>query len=129
MVFNSTTMILSLLEAIFKQAGYDVAPTLFGVDEVVRIKEGHPDLVILDCPQGLLAKGWLLIQQIRSIPEFASLPIVLCVSSPRMGNLKTYLRIHRIVLLLKPYDVNDLLICVKQADALSERLQDPDAEN
>ena len=129
MVFNRSITILSLIASVFKQERYDVILETFGIEVAARIKATKPDLVVLDCPQGLIAKGWLIIQQLRTTPELASMPIVLCVSAERALNLRGYLWAKGVFLLLKPYDMNDLLLLVEQVLGTPEKLPDPSTES
>jgi DNA-binding response OmpR family regulator len=129
MVFNRSITVLSLIAPIFKQAGYAVTLETFGIEVAARIKATTPDLVVLDCPPGLIAKGWLIIQQIRATSELVSMPIVLCASSQKVLNLKDYLRTKGVFLLLKPYDTHDLLRLVKHTFGASDDMQDPSTES
>jgi CheY-like chemotaxis protein len=115
MLFNDSEEILTLVAHILQQEGYETAAELFGTDEVTRIKAASPDLVILDCSVGQMSKGWQLIQQLRLLPETTLIPVVFCIYTTKKEELTTYLSANRLLLLPKPYNVNDLLITVQRA--------------
>ena len=125
MVFDDSEELLVLRKGILIHAGYEASTELFGTDEVLRIKITNPDLVVLDCSVGQMAKGWQIIQILRLTPDTALLPVVFCVAAKRMDDLKGYLNRKRVVLLPKPYDSNDLLLSIERAFTFSQIPKDP----
>ena len=72
-----------------------------------------PDLVMLDCPIDDLSVGWEIMLRLRLNSETSSIPVIFCVSAKNIEDVKPYLSAKRIVLLGRPYNVNDLLLTIK----------------
>jgi CheY-like chemotaxis protein len=118
MVLNDAKEVLLLLEAVLKDAGYNVSLETFAASEpeYKRIAAMMPDLVILDCSVKSELKGWEIIEQLKLVSETALLPIIICTTyEHKMDNIETYLSTKRITVLRKPFDIADLLAAVEQA--------------
>jgi DNA-binding response OmpR family regulator len=57
-------------------AGHGAGLVTNGADALRVIKQRRPDLVVLDCNMPGLS-GVLLVQELRKIPEFATLPVLM----------------------------------------------------
>jgi CheY-like chemotaxis protein len=120
LVFHDSEESRTLIKYILTHEGYEVLTESFGNDEVPQIITVMPDLVMLDCPIDEPSTGWEIMLRLKSNPETSSVPIIFCISAKNMEDVKPYLGAKRIVLLVKPYDVNDLLLTIKEAFKLSD---------
>jgi CheY-like chemotaxis protein len=129
MFFNDSKEMLLLVEGVLHNEGYEVFLEALGSEEVEHIKALKPDLVILDSSTDQEEYGWNIISQLRMIPETAAIPVILCIMPIRRTNeIKAHLSTKRVVLLNKPYAINDLLLTIKQAFKVSEVMQDPETD-
>src|SRR5918997_1102086 len=83
LVVNDTPEILDLFEALLGE-GMGLEPILmsYAPDEMRRIVEARPDLVIVDFViGGREYEGWQLIQKLRMNPETQTIPIIACTAA------------------------------------------------
>lgn len=74
-----------LVRTVLEGTGYEVLEARDGIEALERVREHHPDLVILDLHMPRL-DGFGVIRQLRSEEEFASLPIMALTASAMMGD-------------------------------------------
>jgi CheY-like chemotaxis protein len=114
MVINDTQEILDLFRAILEdEGGYQV--TLCGMKPhmIEDIKAARPDLVISDHVFGEEKVGWQLVQRLKMDRETADIPIIVCSAAIKeLRELEGYLTEKNVGILLKPFDVDDLLALV-----------------
>jgi DNA-binding response OmpR family regulator len=129
MVFNDSREILGLLGHILKHEGYRVTLESFEAKHLQQISVIMPDLVILDCDVTQDGDCWEIAQQLRTNPETASLPLILCIfSKQNMHDAKAYLSGKQIFLLDKPYNINDLLLTINRVFKEANDTPAPDAD-
>lgn len=114
MVINDTQEILDLFRAILEdEGGYKV--TLCGMKPhmLEDIKAVKPDLVISDHVFGEEKIGWQLVQRLKMDRETAGIPIIVCSAAIKeLRELEGYLTEKNVGILLKPFDVDELLALV-----------------
>lgn len=116
LVVNDTQEILDLFRDILEDEGYDVVLSSFGFKELDDIREINPDLVILDFLFGGEPHGWQLLQKIRMTRDMKDLPIIVCTAALKMAQeLEGHLKSKNVGLVLKPFDIDDLLVEVSDA--------------
>jgi twitching motility two-component system response regulator PilH len=118
LVINDTKEILELFRDILGEGmGHDVILMSYAPDELVRIVEEKPDLVIVDFVIGdreLL--GWQLLQKMRMHPATADIPIVACTAAVRqVRDAEAYLLEQGIGVVLKPFTIAQLENAVRMA--------------
>jgi len=129
MAFNDSKELLLLVEKILSHEGYKVTLETYGVDEYQRIESARPDLVILDCDLTTEEKGWEIIETLKLTETTASIPIVFCVAyTKKWEEIRTHLSTKRVAILPRPYDMNDLLLTIKQAFKLSDVMPEAGTE-
>jgi CheY-like chemotaxis protein len=75
---------LFLFKVVFSGAGYEVIEAAHGQDALDQIEGRAPDLVVTDLMMPVM-DGGALIEQLRSRPETAGIPIVLVTANPNAG--------------------------------------------
>jgi CheY-like chemotaxis protein len=111
LVVNDTQEILDLFREILEEEGYDVVLSSYGFQEVAGIQEIDPDLAILDFIMGGEEQGWQLLQKIKMNRETRDLPIIVCTGAIRLAKeLEGHLTAKGVGLVLKPFDIDDLLV-------------------
>jgi CheY-like chemotaxis protein len=93
-----------VIRMVVERAGYDVSEARHGVAALESIGAEPPDLVIADLTMPVMS-GVELIDQIRSNPATASIPIVLL--SGGQVDAATADRVEAVV--MKPFEPDDLL--------------------
>jgi CheY-like chemotaxis protein len=111
LVINDTKEILELFRDVLEgEMGHEAVLMSFAPDELTRIVELEPELVIVDFVMGERElEGWQLIQKMRMHPATAHIPILACTAAVRqVRESEAYLLEQGIQVLLKPFTVDQL---------------------
>lgn len=109
MVFDDAQDILSLYEQILTGAGYRVNLQLHseGDVEIDLVKQIRPELIIVDLLYPQRYTGWTLIQKVRTDPQTAATPIILCTAkSGLVQQLAPQLNEKKVQVVYKPFEVD-----------------------
>ena len=114
LVVDDDASINAVICDILQSEGYTVHGCL-GIAEAYHILESvQPALIITDLWMETPDSGWQLIQQLRHMPEYANVALILCAANA------VFLREHAHELqalncgvVEKPFDVGDLLHAVE----------------
>lgn len=121
LVINDTQEILDLFRAILEESGYRVTLIASAVEEMQKITTLHPDLVILDLVFGREFLGWQTLQKMKMTRETATIPVIVCTADVRHAQeVQGYLTEKKVGLLLKPFDIDELLLLVSRQLALPD---------
>jgi twitching motility two-component system response regulator PilH len=118
LVINDTKEILELFRDVLeREMGHQVILMSFAPDELERIVEHRPDLVIVDFMIGEREmEGWQLLQKMRMHPTTADIPIVACTAAiKQVRETEAYLLEQGIEVVLKPFTIEQLEGAVKRA--------------
>jgi CheY-like chemotaxis protein len=118
LVINDTKEILELFRDVLERdMGHEVILMSFAPDELARIVEQRPDLVIVDFMIGEREmEGWQLLQKMRMHPATASLPLVACTAAVKqVRETEAYLLEQGIEVVLKPFTIDQLEGAVNRA--------------
>ncbi len=116
MVFNDSKEILELFHEILTGEGYEVILGSFGIDDLPEIERIKPDLLVLDYVVGRERSGWQLLQKLKMRRSTASIPCVVCTTAIKLAqDLEGYLASKAVSVVLKPFDIDDLLTAIKKA--------------
>ena len=123
LVINDTKEILELFRDILDgEMGHEVVLMSFAPDELSRIVEERPDLVIIDFVIGQREmEGWQLLQKLRMHPTTVGIPIVACTAAIQaVREQEAYLLEQGIEVVMKPFTIDQLEGAVSRALELSE---------
>jgi DNA-binding response OmpR family regulator len=127
MVVDDTPEILSLFEALLTAEGYRVTLHTFGPQDFSEVQRVQPDLLILDFVIGEERPGWQLLQMLKMDRATAHIPIVICSGAVRqVRELDGWLGEKGISVLLKPFDIDDLLTTTRKLLRPSAKAQAAD---
>ena len=120
LVVNDTQEILELFEEILTSMGLEVSLMSFAPRELAQVRDLDPDLVILDFVFGEReALGWQLLQKMRMDRSLEQVPVVVCTAAIKMvSELEGYLTEQGVVVVLKPFNVDQLEEAVRNALSL-----------
>ena len=115
LVIDDTIEIFELYEQLLSDEGYTVMLTAQppgAPDEVARLR---PDLIILDFLHGREPQGWRLLQALQQDPATARIPTPLIATGANreVQEHAAWLEAHRVPVLHKPFDLEELLTLVK----------------
>ena len=127
MVVNDTQEILDLFQDLLEEEGYRVSLYSFAFQDLAEVKQSKPDLVILDFIIGGEAQGWQLLQKMKMDRETMSISVIVCTAAIALvRELEGRLRDKNVGIILKPFDIDDLLLEVSRvlAEASSQGPED-----
>jgi len=110
LVVNDTQEILDLFRMILEDEGYRVTALGFAVEDLRRIIDAAPDLVILDLVFDREYVGWQTLQKMKMHRDTEKIPVLVCTAEVRKAQeIQGYLTEKGVGLLLKPFDIDDLI--------------------
>jgi len=116
MVVDDNEVILELYHTLLEEEGYQVSSFAYAPLNLELIKQLKPDLAILDLLFRNEDLGWQLIQAMKLEPITARIPIILCTADMvRVKPLQARLREKKVLVVMKPFDVNELLEAVRKS--------------
>lgn len=123
LVINDTQEILELFRDILESEGYQVTLQSFSLREVETLRQIKCDLIILDYIIGAEDDGWQTLQKLKMSSDLARTPVIICVAaSQRVKEMEGRLTEKGIMIVLKPFDIADLLGAV---EAMATRITAP----
>lgn len=117
LVVNDTEEILDLFRTILEDLGHRVTTWSFSPDDLSKVTEIGPDLVILDLMMGATElQGWALLQKMRMHPPTEDIPVIVCSAATNwVREQEGWLAANGIKVVLKPFKVTDLERAVAHA--------------
>ncbi len=116
MVVNDTQEILELFEDLLTEEGYEVVLYSYDIQDIQEVERIKPDLIILDHIMGGEAVGWQMLQKLKMKRSTAHVPVIVCTAAAKaVHEMEGYLKSKGVGLVLKPFDIDDLLTAVKRA--------------
>lgn len=108
---------LDLLEAVLAPEGYRVVSCADPAQAYAEARRVHPDVLVVDLLMPVCS-GWQIIEQVRADPTLAGLPIIVCTAAlPELSQHAAALRQWNCHILLKPFELDELLSLVKRLTA------------
>jgi CheY-like chemotaxis protein len=120
LVVNDTEEILDLFRDIVEGLGHRMTAWSFSPDDLAKVTEIEPDLVILDLMLGPTElQGWALLQKLRMSPPTEELPVIVCTAATNwVREQEGWLAANAVKVVLKPFKVQHLEHAIRQALAL-----------
>ncbi len=110
LVVNDTQEILDLFRMILEDEGYRVTMLGFAVEDLRKIIDVAPDLVILDLVFDREYVGWQTLQKMKMHRDTEKIPVLVCTAYIRKALvIQGYLTELGVGLLLKPFDIDELI--------------------
>jgi len=110
LVVNDMQEILDLFRMILEEEGDRVTALGFAVEDLRKIIDIAPDLVILDLVFDREYIGWQTLQKMKMHRDTEKIPVLVCTAEIRKAQeIQGYLTEKGVGLLLKPFDIDELL--------------------
>ena len=122
LVVNDTEEILDLFRDIVEGLGHRMTAWSFSPDDLAKVTEIGPDLIILDLMLGPTElQGWALLQKLRMSPPTESTPVIVCTAATNwVREQEGWLAANATKVVLKPFKVKHLEHAIGQALELPE---------
>ena len=131
LVVNDTQDILEVFRLLLESEGYQVTLSSFPLQKASDIEQIGPDLIILDVVFGEEKLGWQMLQLLKMQPTTASIPVIICTAAQKaVREMEGYLVSKNVVVVYKPFELDDLLTAVTQAlEPANKTLSQKNKEN
>ena len=122
LVVNDTEEILDLFRDILEGMGHRMTAWSFSPDDLAKVTEIQPDLIILDLMIGPTElQGWSLLQKIRMSPPTEEIPVIVCSAATNwVREQEGWLAANGVKVVLKPFKVAHLEHAIEQTLALPD---------
>jgi len=122
LVVNDTEEILDLFRDIVEGLGHRMTAWSFSPDDLAKVTEIAPDLIVLDLMLGPTElQGWALLQKLRMSPPTEEIPVIVCTAATNwVREQEGWLAANAIKVVLKPFKVGHLEHAIRQALDLPE---------
>jgi CheY-like chemotaxis protein len=117
LVINDEQELLHLFRALLEEEGHEVFLFSSAFEDVQKVEQIGPDLIILDILLGSQQNtGWTILQNLKLSPTTASIPVIICTAALReVEEQQGYLTNKGITVIFKPFDIEDLLGALEKA--------------
>ncbi|MFW6097205.1 MAG: response regulator [Chloroflexota bacterium] len=118
LVVDDEPMARTLLRLMLVRAGFDVVEAEDGFDALDKLKDGSPDVMILDVMMPGI-DGFVVCETVRSTPKTSDLPIIMLSAKTDLESVNKGLELGADKYLTKPISPEELTRQVR--DVLQER--------
>ena len=117
LVVNDTEEILDLFRDIIENLGHRMTAWSFSPDDLAKVTEIQPDLIILDLMVGPTElQGWALLQKLRMSRPTEDIPVIVCTAATNwVREQEGWLAANAVKVVLKPFKVAHLEHAIGQA--------------
>ncbi|MDQ3149424.1 MAG: response regulator, partial [Chloroflexota bacterium] len=117
LVVNDTEEILDLFRDIVEGLGHRMTAWSFSPDDLAKVTEIKPDLIVLDIMLGPTElQGWALLQKVRMSRETEDIPVVVCTAATNwVREQEGWLAANAVKVVLKPFKIEHLEHAIGQA--------------
>ncbi len=110
---NADAPFLEMIKEFLGEEGYDVITLMENHGAFEIIKSRRPRLVILELLINDPERGWMVLNKMRLDPETAHIPVIIAsTATDLIERNEAHLRAKRCDILLKPFDLEELLAMV-----------------
>lgn len=113
LVVEDDAMIARIVRIKLENSGYEVQVAGDGGEGLMAIREARPDLVLLDVMMPVM-DGYKLLRMLRSVPEYADLPVILLTARGQEREITSGLREGATDYIVKPFSPAELAARVRR---------------
>ena len=116
LVINDTQDILEMFRLLLESEGYEVILSSVPIQQMRDVEQIQPDLIILDLIFGNEKSGMQMLQLLKMYRGTATIPVIICTAALQaVRETEGFLVSKNVLVIYKPFDVDELLKMVKQA--------------
>lgn len=114
-VINDDTTFLTLMQELLIDYGYEAHICKEGTGSHETVRAINPDGIILDIRLDSPETGWLVLELLKLDPTLTKKPIIICSADIiSIQERRDYLKSKGCEVLVKPFDLDDLLTLLRQ---------------
>lgn len=116
LIIEDDLALLALYQLILEPESLDIVVTSSSFLDTTEVEQIHPDLILLDDHPGANGRKEPLLHRLKNCQATASIPLILATADAQaMHEQADYLTEHHVLVLLKPFEMDDLLQAVHHA--------------
>ncbi|HET8841866.1 MAG TPA: response regulator [Ktedonobacteraceae bacterium] len=116
LIIEDNLALLSLYQLILEPEVLVVIVTSAPLLDITEVERIHPDLILLDYHLGASGQKESLLHQLKTIPATAAIPLLIVTADAQvLYEQADYLSKHHVQVILKPFEIDELLRAVRQA--------------
>ncbi len=108
-----------IVQVILARAGHQVTLATDGVEGLEKVRQEHPDLVVLDVMMPHM-DGFEMLKRMKADPEIAEIKVIMLTARAQDADVFEGERLGADLYLTKPFNPNELLQAVDQVFAPDE---------
>ncbi len=120
-VEDNASMLQGICDAL-ALAGYEIQPAHNGVEALACMDEKHFDLILSDIMMPAM-DGYELFEQVRRNPAWTTIPFIFLTAKDQKADVRLGKQLGADDYLVKPFEVEDLLIAVQSKLERAQALQ------
>ncbi len=114
-VIDDDVDILTLLQELLTEEGYEAPTVQAGTADVPRLRQLAPALIILDISTESPTTGWELLERMHRDSVLHATPVIVSAAdAPSLTAQRGALEARGDAVLIKPFDLSNLLALVEQ---------------
>jgi DNA-binding response OmpR family regulator len=113
LVVNHAAEILDLMRELLEREGYQVSTLPVTEQDLDRIVELDPDLIVIDYMWPSSGNEWTLLNLLTIDPRTVAIPVIVCTAAIRqVEEMRGHLERMGIRVVHKPFNISDLLAVI-----------------
>lgn len=117
LVVNDSVELLEMMKTLLQLQGHEPILRSYPLLKLEEIEDMKPDLIILDILFGNQQPiGWVMLDLLELSPSTVAIPVIICTAALKeVLERQEYLASKGVIVLLKPFFVDDMLDALKRA--------------
>jgi DNA-binding response OmpR family regulator len=111
LVADDDPVIVRLLQVNFRLEGYEVDTAAHGEEALKKVRETHPDLILLDVMMPGL-DGWEVCRQLKADPMTSGIPIIFLSARAQEEDRRKGHSLGVVDYVTKPFDPGELVTLI-----------------
>jgi CheY-like chemotaxis protein len=113
LVINHAPEILAVMRELLEGAGHQVTTLPSAEEDLDRIVELAPDLIVIDYMWSSSGNEWTLLNLLTMDPRTHMIPVIVCTAAIRhVEEMRGHLESIGVRVVHKPFNINDLLAVI-----------------
>ncbi len=114
-VIDDDVDVLTLLQELLTEEGYEALTVQVRTADVLRLRQLAPALIILDISTESPTTGWELLERMHRASALHATPVIVSAAdAPSLAERRGALEARGDAVLIKPFDLSNLLTLVEQ---------------